>query len=67
MAKKLLDNIGQDPLIALLGNLHTLKKIDCNKSISKVSPFVAEILASQGYRDKTRKSGWIKFVIQIIG
>jgi hypothetical protein len=59
MANEILQHIGLNPLIALLGNLHTLKKIDWNKSISTASPFVAEILASQGYRVKTYPQIWL--------
>ncbi|SFN11219.1 hypothetical protein [Nitrosomonas communis] len=59
MAKKLLDNIGQDPLLALLGNLHTLKKVQWNISMTKKSPFVAEILASQRYNIKTYPQIWL--------
>ncbi|WP_143083398.1 hypothetical protein [Nitrosomonas communis] len=59
MAKEILQHVGLNPLIALLGNLHALKKIDWNKSISKVSPFVAEILVSQSHQIRTYPQIWI--------
>ena len=59
MAKEILQHIGLNPVIALLGNLHTLKKIDWNISISKASPFVAEILASQSHQIKSYPQIWV--------
>ncbi|SFM95347.1 hypothetical protein [Nitrosomonas communis] len=53
MAERLAKQISQAPILALLGNLHTLKKIGWNSSIGKAFPYVAEILSSQGYRIKT--------------
>ena len=53
MAERLAKQISQAPILALLGNLHTLKRIGWNSSIGKAFPYVAEILASQGHRIKT--------------
>lgn len=49
MAAKLAEQVGQTPVLALLGNLHTLKKVDWHRTITHASPYVAEILVSQNY------------------
>ena len=60
MAKMLADHINnQAPVLALLGSLHALKKVDWNIPNSKVSPYVAEILASQGHRIRTYPQIWL--------
>lgn len=59
MAEKLADQVSQIPILALLGNLHTLKKVDWNISMSKASPYVAEIMVSQGHRIKTYPQIWL--------
>jgi hypothetical protein len=57
MAKILADQVSQAPILALLGNLHTLKKIDWN--FIKTSPYVAEILASMNHRIRTYPQAWM--------
>jgi uncharacterized iron-regulated protein len=59
MAERLANLVSQAPVLALLGNLHTLKRVDWHPSMSKASPYVAEILASQGYRIKTYPQIWL--------
>ncbi|MCO6428233.1 hypothetical protein [Nitrosomonas communis] len=59
MASKLLDQVSQIPILALLGNLHTLKKVDWNISMSGVSLYVAEILTSQGRKIRTYPQIWV--------
>lgn len=44
--------------MALLGDLHTLKRVDRHTSVSKAFPYVAEILASQGHRIKSYSQIW---------
>ena len=63
MAERLAKQISQAPILALLGNLHTLKRVDWHTSMSKAFPYVAEILVSRVTgSNPTRKSGWIKGV-----
>lgn len=47
------------PILALLGNLHTLKRVDWHTSVSKGFPYVAEILVSQGHRIKSYPQIWL--------
>jgi len=49
MALKLAEQIGNTPVLALLGGLHALKKVKWDLSMAKGLPFVAEILNRQGY------------------
>jgi uncharacterized iron-regulated protein len=58
MADRLAKQISEVPILALLGNLHTLKKIGWNSSMGKAFPYVAEILVSQGHRIKTYPQIW---------
>lgn len=58
MAEKLAKQISKTPILALLGNLHTLKKVDWKTPMSKAFPYVAEILVSQGHRIKTYPQIW---------
>jgi uncharacterized iron-regulated protein len=58
MAERLAKQISQTPVLVLLGNLHTLKKIGWNSSMGKAFPYVGEILVSQGYRVKTYPQIW---------
>ncbi|MDP2225260.1 hypothetical protein [Nitrosomonas sp.] len=58
MAIKLAEQAGQAPILALLGSLHTLKKVDWNPTITKKEPYVAEILASEGHDIKTYPQHW---------
>jgi len=48
MAINLENQIGVAPVLVLLGNLHSLKRVDWDLSMPKGSPFVAEIISSQG-------------------
>ncbi|WP_299081758.1 hypothetical protein [uncultured Paraglaciecola sp.] len=58
MARVLNEQRSRTPVLALLGNLHTLKKVDWNQAMTKGSPHVAEILASQGHSIKTYPQMW---------
>jgi len=58
MAIKLAEQVGDIPVLVLLGNLHSLKKVDWDLSMTKGSPYVAEILSSQGYKIKTYLQTW---------
>jgi hypothetical protein len=58
MAIKLAEQIGETPILVLLGGLHTLKKVDWDLSMTKGSPSAAEILSSQGYNIKTYPQIW---------
>jgi len=59
MAIQLTDKVGQAPVLALLGNLHTLKKVDWNPAIIKKEPYVAEILAARGFNIKSYPQVWL--------
>lgn len=59
IAGRLAKQISQAPVLALLGNLHTLKKIGWNSPMGKAFPYVAEILVSKGYRIKTYPQIWL--------
>ncbi|SDY95864.1 hypothetical protein [Nitrosomonas sp. Nm58] len=59
MAENLANKVSQTPILALLGNLHTLKKVEWNPSMSKAFPYVAEILVSQGHRIKSYPQIWL--------
>lgn len=58
MAIKLATQINETPLLALLGNLHTLKKVDWDLTMTKGLPYVAEILTAQGHNIKTFPQIW---------
>lgn len=58
MAKELTKQIEQTPILALLGSLHTLKKVDWNPEIGKNSPYMAEILIAKGYDVQTYPQIW---------
>jgi len=58
MAIKLAEQIGKTPVLVLLGNLHSLKKVDWDLSMTKGSPYVAEILVSQGYTVRSYPQIW---------
>ena len=51
--EKLANQVNQAPILGLLGNLHTLKRVDWYTSTSKAFPYVSEILVSQGHRIKS--------------
>jgi hypothetical protein len=59
MAAELAELVSQDPVLALLGNLHALKKIDWDMAMTSGSPYVAEILISQGYRINSFAQIWM--------
>jgi len=56
MAKILELKAGEVPILALLGNLHALKKVDWD--LEKPSPYVAEILTSLGHQVRTFPQVW---------
>lgn len=58
MADRFTEVIGKIPIIALLGSLHSLKKVDWNPEIGKESPYVAEILIEKGYDARTYPQIW---------
>ncbi len=58
MAIKLAKQVGETPILVLLGNLHSLKKVEWDLSMTKDSPYVAEILSSQGYDINTYPQIW---------
>ncbi len=58
MAKILNDQISEVPILALLGSLHTLKKVNWNLAMTKGKSYVAEILESQGQNIKTYPQLW---------
>jgi hypothetical protein len=55
----LAEQVNQAPVLALLGNLHALKKIDWHRAVSSASPYVAQILVSQGYRINSFAQLWM--------
>jgi len=57
MAKILAEQVNQAPILALLGNLHSLKKVEWN--FEKTTPYVAEILASLNHRIRTYPQAWV--------
>jgi hypothetical protein len=59
MAIKLAEQAGQAPILALLGSLHTLKKVDWSPTITKKEPYVAEILAARGSIVKSYPQVWL--------
>lgn len=56
MAKILEHKAGGVPILALLGNLHALKKVDWD--LEKPSSYVAEILTSLNYQVRTFPQAW---------
>lgn len=59
MAKILNERASHTPVLALLGNLHALKKVDWNLAMTKGKLYVAGILESQGSNVKTYPQMWI--------
>jgi|CXWL01.1.fsa_nt_gi uncharacterized iron-regulated protein len=59
MAIKLAEQVGQAPILALLGSLHTLKKVDWNPTMTKKEPYVAEILVARGFNVKSYPQHWV--------
>jgi uncharacterized iron-regulated protein len=58
MAEKLAEQVGHNPVLALLGNLHNLKKVDWNLALINALPYVGEILISKGYRINSYAQIW---------
>nr|MDP4523068.1 hypothetical protein [Methylomarinum sp. Ch1-1] len=48
MAMQLAKRAGETPILVLLGNLHTLKRVNWDPAMVEYSPYAAEILASEG-------------------
>jgi len=59
MAIKLSEQLGAAPVLVLLGNLHSLKRVNWDLSMTKGSLYVAEILSSQGYDIRTYPQIWV--------
>jgi len=59
MSKILNERASHTPVLALLGNLHTLKKVDWNQAMTKGKLYVAGILTSQGSNVKTYPQMWV--------
>jgi len=60
MAKILNEQLSQTPILALLGSLHTLKKVNWNLAMTKRTISVAEILVSQDHNINTYPQLWAK-------
>lgn len=58
MADRFIEEIGERPIIALLGNMHTLKKVVWNPELTRKPPYVPEILISRGYKVQTYPQIW---------
>ena len=58
MAKELTKQIGQTPILTLLGSLHTLKKVNWNPELTRKPPYLPEILISKGYAVHTYPQIW---------
>lgn len=56
MAKLLAQQVGKTPVLALLGSLHTLKKVDW--TIPQGDPSVAELLSNQGFKVNSLPQHW---------
>ncbi|MEY3123265.1 MAG: hypothetical protein RI993_2090 [Pseudomonadota bacterium] len=57
MTKILAEQVSQVPILALLGNMHSLRKVDWN--FKKTAPYVAEILASLNHTIRTYPQIWV--------
>lgn len=58
MADRFTEVIGETPIIALLGSMHTLKQITWNPELTRKPPYVPEILISKGYAVHTYPQIW---------
>jgi uncharacterized iron-regulated protein len=58
MADRFTEVIGETPIIALLGSMHTLKQITWNPELTRKPPYVPEILLSKGYTVRTYPQIW---------
>ncbi len=59
MARRLAGQVGQVPILALIGRLHTLRKVDWDHAMIKKELYVAKILASQEHNIKTYLQIWV--------
>lgn len=58
MADRFIEEIGGRPVIALLGSMHTLKKVVWNPELTRKPPYVPEILISKGHQVQTYPQIW---------
>lgn len=58
MAMQLEKRAGETPILALLGNLHTLKRVNWDPAMVEYSPYAAEILASEGENVRSYSQLW---------
>ena len=62
MAINLTGQVGDSPVLVLLGGLHSLKKVDWDLSMTKGTASVAKILSKQGYHVNSYPQVWEKSV-----
>ena len=58
MAGRFTEFIGETPIIALLGSMHTLKQITWNPELTRKPPYAPEILIAKGYSVYTYPQIW---------
>ena len=58
MAINLAGQVGETPVLVLLGGLHSLKKVNWDLSMTKGTIYVAEILSKQGYQVTSYPLDW---------
>jgi len=58
MAAQLMKNIGATPILALLGGLHSLKKVNWDLSMTKGHSYVAEILNKNSINVRSYPQVW---------
>lgn len=58
MADRFTEIIGETPIFALLGSMHTLKQVTWNPELTRKPPYVPEILISKGYAVHTYPQIW---------
>ncbi|CAC9627923.1 hypothetical protein [uncultured Gammaproteobacteria bacterium] len=59
MVAQLMKNIGATPILALLGGLHSLKKVNWDLSMTKGHSYVAEILNKQRINVRSYPQIWV--------
>jgi len=59
MAAQLIKNVGATPILALLGGLHSLKKVNWDLSMTKGHSYVAEILNKHSINVRSYQQIWI--------
>lgn len=59
MAAQLIKEIGDTPILALLGGLHSLKKVNWDLSMTKGHSYVAEILNKQSVNVSSYQQIWL--------